>query len=252
MHHFALKLIVGLCLSMHAVIVRSADLNVAVASNFLLPMKALVAQFEASTPYTVSVSSGSSGKLYAQIKHGAPFHVFFSADQDKPRRLVEEGLASADSQWIYAAGRLVAVSSTIPSEQLSTVLRDHKYKRLAIANPKHAPYGIAALEVLNALNVLAEARPKLIRGENINQAFQFVRSGNADLGLVALSQMQQNESNPLSYWVIPDNLYQPIHQAAVLLHPASAPPAASAFLTFIQTPNSQALIRSFGYGVPAT
>ena len=217
--------------------------HIAVASNFTGAMKELIAEFEKSSPHSVKASYGSSGKIYAQIQHGAPFQIFFSADQAKPLALYQQGLAQK-APFTYAFGALALWSShaDLQHNELDH-LQSNDFNRLSLANPKLAPYGIATLEVLESLNLIHITQKKWVKGENIAQAYQFVGSGNADLGFVALSQV----INKTNYWPVPSKLYNPIRQDAVLLSSSQNNLTAIAFLEFIRSKESQAIIESHGY-----
>lgn len=222
--------------------------SVAVASNFAAPMKQLAAQFERATGHTLSISTGATGKFYAQIKNGAPFDVFLAADDDTPARLMREG--EAVMQQTYAIGRLVLWSAqpgyVTGNEE---VLRQNRFERLAIANPKLAPYGAAAIEVLTRLKLADRVQPKFVVGENIAQTYQFIASGNAKLGFVALSQVvQDGKLASGSAWLVPTSLHAPIRQDAVLLKRGEHNTAARALFDFLKSPAAAlTLTRSFGY-----
>lgn len=234
--------ILALPLSGHA-----GQAHVAVAANFLAPMKQLVPLFEQSSGHTLVVSSGSTGKFYAQIKNGAPFDVLLAADDETPARLVREG--NAVSTQPYAIGKL-ALWSADPGkiDGTDSVLRRGAYTRLAIANPKLAPYGAAAMQVLEKLGLSDAVKDKSVTGENIGQTYQFVVSGNAEIGFVALSQITvDGKLAGGSVWQIPSSLYAPIRQDAALLKRGADNPAAPALLDFLKKPQAQAVIRSYGY-----
>lgn len=220
---------------------------IACASNFTEPMKTLVHIFETQTGHNLKVSYGSSGKFAAQIAHGAPFDVFLSADQAKPHSLTEQGLTVQGTQFTYALGTLVlwsADSALINSEAL--VLTGNAYRKIALANPKLAPYGEAAVEVLTNLHLLDETKPKWVQGENIAQTYQFIATGNAELGFVAFSQLQA-DNTPGSYWIVPKHLYTPIKQDAVLLSKGGKNVAARQWLEYLKSPSAQEIIHGFGY-----
>lgn len=228
---------------------RAEVVTVAVASNFAGPMAEIAEGFRAATGHEVRLSPGATGKLYAQVANGAPFDVFLSADAETPARLVDEGLADRASCFTYAVGALVLWS---PDEGVpvadGAVLLSGRFAKLAIANPKSAPYGRAAIEVLGKLGVLAGVKPKLVQGENIAQAFQFVQSGNATLGFVALSQVL-GESGAIagSAWRVPDAFHEPIRQDAVLLQHGRDNPAAVALLAWLKGDAAIAIVRRHGY-----
>lgn len=222
--------------------------HVAVASNFAAPMKALAAQFERATGHTLTLSTGATGKFYAQIRNGAPFDVFLAADDETPARLMREG--DAVQSQTYAIGRLVLWSNR-PGyiDGSDAVLRTSHFKRLAIANPRLAPYGAAAMETLTRLKLADRMKNKFVIGENIAQTYQFVASGNAELGFVAMSQVMQNgKLNSGSGWLVPSSLHAPIRQDAVLLKRGENNEAARALFDFLKTPTAALiLIRNFGY-----
>ena len=222
---------------------------VAVAANFSGAMNALVSAFEDQSAHSIQTVFGSSGRFYAQIKNGAPFHVFLSADQEIPQALIDEQLASADSHITYAIGSLVLWSAdTDLVDAAATVLREGRFERLAIANPTLAPYGAAALEVLENLNLQAIVQGKIIRGANIAQAYQYVSTGNAEIGMVALSQVVEDGKIARgSGWIVPVNLHTPIRQDAVLLSQAENNVAAREFLQFLRSTQGKQIIESFGY-----
>lgn len=239
---FLLAGLTALSLSVHA-----GEAAVAVAANFLAPMKQLVPRFEQATGHVLVLSSGSTGKFYAQIKNGAPFDVLLAADDETPARLMREG--DAVRTQTYAVGKL-ALWSADPArlDGSDALLRSGAYNRLAIANPRLAPYGAAALEVLEKLGLAAPAKTKFVMGENIGQTHQFVASGNAEIGFVALSQVwQDGKLTSGSAWLVPPTLYTPIRQDAALLKRGEGNAAAHAFLDFLKTPTAHAVIRSYGY-----
>ncbi len=233
---------------------RAEIVTVAVASNFTATMSAIADAYHEKTGHQVSLAFGSSGKLYAQIAHGAPFDLFFSADQTKPRALVDQGLAIADTEFTYAKGAL-ALWSLTPGrvDDQGRILGRNDYRKLAFANPRLAPYGQAAMEVLKARGLVEKTRDKWVQGENIAQTYQFVASGNADIGFVALSQVMKNgQFTRGSGWIVPASLYAPIKQDAVLLKRAEDNELARSFLAFVHTDPASRIIRSFGYTVPST
>lgn len=220
---------------------------VAVAANFLAPMKQLAPRFEQASGHTLVLSSGSTGKFYAQIRNGAPFDVLLAADDETPARLMREG--DAVRTQTYAIGRLALWSAdSAKLDGTDAQLRRGAYNKLAVANPRLAPYGAAAIQVLEKLGLAERAKAKFVMGENIGQTHQFVASGNADLGFVALSQVwQDGRLSGGSAWLVPTTLYAPIRQDAALLKRGAANPAARALLDFLKTPQAQAVIRSYGY-----
>ena len=239
-------LMLGLWLSADA-----SEVRVAVASNFTAPMKVLAREFEQATGHKTALSFGATGQFYAQIKNGAPFDVLLSADDTTPARLAQEGLAQAESRFTYAIGRLVLWSRRPDLvDREGTVLRTSRFQRLAIANPKLAPYGAAAMEVLNSMGLAVTLAPKIVEGANIGQAYQFVASKNAELGFVALSQVSENgRMREGSGWVVPTSLHAPIQQDAILLAPGRDQASALALLRFLRSERAREVITSFGYAV---
>lgn len=241
--------LVFMVLSLMATVAQAADVIVAVASNFMAPMKEIVAEFERETDHGVKLAFGSSGKFFAQITHGAPFQLFFSADQAKPAMLEEQGMIVPGSRFTYAIGALAlwSAKSDLVSHG-SAVLEKGRFNKLAMANPKLAPYGAAAQEVLRNLGIYESVEPKLVQGENIAQTYQFVGSGNAELGFVALSQiMTGGKIDQGSAWFIPGYLHQPIRQDAVLLRSGENNPAAKALLQYLRSDKAKSVIESYGY-----
>ncbi|MBS3934960.1 MAG: molybdate ABC transporter substrate-binding protein [Sulfuritalea sp.] len=227
----------------------AGEVVVAVAANFAAPMKRIVAEFERETGHQATLAFGSTGKFYAQIKNGAPFQVFLAADDITPARLEAEGDAVAGTRFTYAIGRLVLWSAR-PGfiDDRGEVLRTGGFRRLALANPRLAPYGAAAIETLTALNLTETLRPKFVTADNIAQAHQFVASGNAELGFVALAQVgQDGRITAGSGWIVPPHLHAPIRQDAVLLPGGRDNPAAVALLAYLRGDKAKAVIRSFGY-----
>ena len=226
------------------------ELRIAVASNFLLPLKALSKNFKESTGHKVVVISGSTGKLYAQIKQGAPFDILLAADSIRPELLEKEGIGVLGSRFTYAVGRLVLWSknSKLPLKNDLQVLNHKNFRYLAIANPKTAPYGKAAEQVLRKKGFWEKIQNRLVRGENISQTFQFVMTGNADIGLIALSQLRKNQGRGFS-WIIPQEWHDPIRQQGILLKRAKTNKAARQFLNFIKSNRIQKQIESYGYSL---
>jgi molybdate transport system substrate-binding protein len=230
----------------------AAELHVAVAANFSGPLKQLAPLFAHSSGNQILISSGSSGQLYSQIREGAPFDVFLSADTDKPALLESQGLTVPGSRFVYAIGTLVLWSSEsgVVDDQ-GKVLDSHIYRHIGIANPETAPYGTAARQVLSRRQLwdkLNQAQ-KIVIGENITQTWQFAATGNVDMAFVALSQVLGTDGKiPGSAWQVPQNLYDPIEQGAVALAHSKQPAAAQAFLTWLRTDaNALAVIRAAGY-----
>ncbi len=227
------------------------EVQVAVAANFTAPAKQIAAAFEKDTGHKAQLSYGATGKFYAQIRNGAPFEVLLSADDTTPAKLEAEGAAVAGTRFTYATGRLVLWSAK-PGyvDDQGAVLKKGDFKHLAIANPKLAPYGAAAIEALTALNLLDAVQAKFVQGENIAQTHQFVASGNAELGFVALSQvMQDSRIASGSAWIVPAGLHQAIRQDAVMLEKGRGKPAAEAWLKYLKGDKAKALIRGFGYEI---
>lgn len=229
-----------------SVAAQGADVLVAVAANFARPAERIVRDFAEVHGGDVALVAGSTGKLYAQIRNGAPFDVFLAADRRRPALLEAEGLAVAGSRFTYAVGRLALWAGREGMELNGDTLRRGDYRKLAIANPELAPYGQAARDVLSRLGALAQAQPRLVTAESVGQAFALVATGNADLGLVAAPQAQRAGRGSL--WLIPDSLHEPIRQDVVLLARASDNAIAAAFVAFLHT-DARATIASLGYGV---
>ncbi len=232
--------------------VRAGEVRVAVASNFSAPMERIVSLFQQESGHVVKVSFGSSGKFYSQIREGAPFDVFLAADEKHPKLLEKEGLAVEGSRFVYALGKLVLWSSQ-PGyvDDNGAVLFKDGYGKLAVADPKLAPYGLAARETLAELGLWNVVQSKLVTGENIAQTYQFVATGNTELGFVALSQITRDgKVADGSWWIVPAHMYNPIRQSAVQLAAAKDKAAAQAFLSFLKSEKAMAIIRSSGYELP--
>lgn len=227
----------------------AGEVKVAVAANFTEPAREIAARFRARTGHDAVLAFGSSGQFYAQIANGAPFEVFLSADAERPQKAEAEGLAVAGSRFTYAVGRLVLYSKT-PGlvDARGAVLRSGRFQKLALADPKIAPYGVAALETLKMLGLSEALAPKLVQGNSITQAYQFVDTGAAELGFVALSQVVALKGG--SRWLVPAADHTPIVQQAVLLKTGAGDPAARAYVAFLKGPEAQAIIRRWGYGTP--
>lgn len=227
------------------------EIQVAVAANFTAPMKQIAADFEKDTGHKAQLAFGATGKFYAQIKNGAPFEVFLAADDTTPAKLEAEGAAVVGTRFTYATGRLVLWSAK-PGyvNDKGDALRKNDFRHLSIANPKLAPYGAAAVETLTALKLLDTARTKFVQAENIGQAHQFVATGNAELGFVALSQvMKDGKIAEGSGWIVPGTLHQPIRQDAVVLAKGKGKPAAEALVAYLKGDKAKAVIKSFGYEI---
>lgn len=227
----------------------AGEAHVAVAANFAPPLQALGDAFSRQTGHKLVVSTGSTGKFYAQIKNGAPFDVFLSADDAAPKRLEQDKLAAPGSRFTYALGRLVLWSAQDALVDAGgEVLKSNRFRKLAMANPKLAPYGGAAQEVMEKLGVWTAVQGRIVQGENIAQTFQFIASGNAELGFVALSQLDAARIG--SRWIVPSALHAPIRQDAVLLARAEKNIAARAFLEYLRAAEARQRIRASGYELP--
>ena len=226
----------------------AADTQVAVAANFTQPAKAIAAAFKAKTGDTAVLSFGSSGQFFAQMSHGAPYEVFLSADADRPAAAEKDGLAVAGTRFTYAVGRLVLYSKT-PGlvDAKGAVLKAGQFNKLAIADPAAAPYGVAAIQTMTKLGVYEAVKPKIVQGSSIAQAYQFVDTGAAELGFVALSQVINVQGG--SRWTVPAADHAPIEQQAILLKIGKDNPAAKAFLAFLKGPQAVAIIKKYGYEV---
>jgi molybdate transport system substrate-binding protein len=225
------------------------EAQVAVAANFAEPMKALATLLERTTGHTLKMATGASGAFYSQIRNGAPFDVFLSADNQRPERLEQDGLAQPGTRFTYAIGKLVLWSAKAGRvDDQGAVLRAADLGKVALANPKTAPYGAAAMQVIQQLGLSAAFKPKLVQGESIGQTFGFVSTGNADVGFVAMSQvLADGQLRGGSMWVIPKALYEPIRQDAVLLKRGAGNEAAQALLKLLKSSDGQAVIRAAGY-----
>ncbi|MEN8177583.1 MAG: molybdate ABC transporter substrate-binding protein [Pseudomonadota bacterium] len=226
------------------------QISVAVASNFTPTLRLLAEAFEAQSGHRLRISSASTGKLYAQINHGAPFDLFLAADVERPRLLEQAGKAVPGSRFTYAKGRLVlwgpSVTSTQPAEELLQALQ---FTHIAMANPNTAPYGAAAQRSLEKMDLWDKLQGRLVRGENIGQAYQFVASGAAQIGFVAYSQVLAGKQTPGYHWPVPDTYYPPIRQQALLLKQAEKNLSAHAFMDYLRSPEAQHLISENGYDI---
>ncbi len=224
------------------------DLRIAVASNFAETLSVITEQFEATTGHRIILSAASSGKHYAQIHHGAPFDIFFSADIERAKRLEQSGLSIANTRFTYAIGKLVLWTAETNETISGDTLKHKNFRHLAIANPKLAPYGIAAQQSLQSLGLWNKLKSQLVRGENIAQTLQYVSSGNAELGFLSLSQLKsENHNLSGSHWLVPQSLYIPIKQQLILLKDTQA---ARDFLTFMRSKKVLKIIRHYGYDTP--
>ncbi|ABD86278.1 molybdate ABC transporter substrate-binding protein [Rhodopseudomonas palustris] len=223
----------------------AAQTNVAVAANFTDAAKEIAAIFKAKTGHEAVLSFGASGQFYTQITQDAPFQVFLSADNERPKKLVDDGLGVPGSNFTYAVGKLVLWSKAPGVVKGEETLKASSFAKLSICNPVAAPYGAAAVEAMKALKLYDTLKPKLVEGANITQAYQFVQTGNAEVGFVALSQVVNDKDG--SRWMVPQSLYSPILQDAVLLKKGASNEAATAFIAFLKGPEARAIIEKYGY-----
>lgn len=227
------------------------EVSVAVAANFTAPMKLLAAEFEKESGHKVLASYGSTGKFYAQIKNAAPFEVLLAADDETPAKLVKEGAAVSGTAFTYAVGKLVLWSAKADVVDASgAVLKKAAFEHVSLADPRLAPYGAAAVEAMKSIGVYDRVQPKVVTAENITQAYQFISSGNAELGFVALSQVLKDGKIEGSSWLVPAKLYTPILQDAVLLERGRGKASAEALTKYLKSDKAKAVIRSFGYELP--
>jgi molybdate transport system substrate-binding protein len=232
--------------------IQAAEVTVAVASNFSLPMQKIVAQFEADFGHKVRLSFGSTGAFYSQIKNGGPFHLLVAADQETPARLEKEGLGLAGTRFTYAQGRLVLWSRQAGLvDREGEILKAGHFQKLALANPKLAPYGVAAMETLSSMGLTEQLKSKFVQGENISQAYQFVETENAQIGFVAMSQVFF-ESKLLkgSAWIVPPQLYSPIQQDAILLLAGQKNSVAIELMRYLKTDKAKSVMSAYGYSHP--
>lgn len=249
MKRFLLAAAALLATSLHA---HGAEVSVAVAANFTAPMQKIAALFEQDTGHKAVLAFGSTGRFYAQIRNGAPFEVLLAADDETPARLEREVLAVPGSRFTYAVGRLVLWSKRagLVDGQGQVLRRRDAFDRIAVADPKLAPYGAAAIEVMGKLGVLDALRPRIVQGESIAQTHQFVATQNAALGFVAMSQVYADgRLGEGSAWIVPADLHAPLRQDAVLLKKGQGNAAATALLAFLKGDKAKALIRGHGYGL---
>ncbi|MGA8170557.1 MAG: molybdate ABC transporter substrate-binding protein [Methylocystis sp.] len=245
-----LAIVIGICGALSAPGPAAAgQTNVAVAANFTRAAQEIATLFNLKTGHVAVMSFGATGQLYTQIMQSAPFEIFLAADEARPKKAVDEGLAAADSVFTYAIGKLVLWSRDPALVTGPETLDKAAFAKLAYCNPVGAPYGAAAVETLRALRLYDKLQSKLVQGESVSQAFQFVDTGNAELGFVALSQLVEIGGG--SRWIVPPNLYTPIRQDAVLLKRGVDNPAAIGFMTFLKGPDARAIIEKYGYGVDA-
>lgn len=224
-------------------------ISVAVASNFTAPMQKIAAQFEQDTGHKAELSFGATGKFYAQISNGAPFGILLAADDKTPAKIAQEGKGDAASRFTYSIGKLVLWSKQDGYVDANgEVLKTGKFQHVAIANPKLAPYGLAAEQTLTKLNLLDAIKPKFVQGENIGQTYQFAATGNAELGFVALSQvMEDGKIKAGSAWVVPAEMHEPIRQDAIVLNNAKDNVAAKALMDYLKGDKARAIISAYGY-----
>lgn len=244
-----LSFVLGLYLSLWPAHAWAAQVQVAVAANFAAPMKSIAQAFERDTGHKAVLSFGATGQFYAQIKNAAPFEALLAADDRTPAQLESDGLTVSGSRFTYATGRLVLWSKRPDAvDAQGQVLRTKSLQRLAMANPKLSPYGAAASQTLSALGLRDAWAGKIVEGANVAQAYQFVASGNAELGFVALSQVTQDgKLTQGSAWRVPATMHQPLIQSAVLLKPSLGNPAATALWAYLKSEQARGIIRSFGY-----
>ncbi|MCO7573325.1 molybdate ABC transporter substrate-binding protein [Pseudomonas chlororaphis] len=228
---------------------QAAEVQVAVAANFTAPIQAIAADFEKDTGHKLVAAYGATGQFYTQIKNGAPFEVFLSADDSAPQKLESEGDTVKGSRFTYAIGTLALWSAKQGYvDSKGQVLKDNQYQHLSIANPKAAPYGLAATQVLAKLGLNDQVKDKIVEGQNITQAYQFVSTGNAELGFVALSQIYKDgKVSSGSAWIVPAQMHDPIKQDAVILNKGKDNPAAQALVDYLKGPKAAAIIKSYGY-----
>ncbi|PTD97739.1 molybdate ABC transporter substrate-binding protein [Pseudothauera lacus] len=243
------KLLSGGALVLAPVLAQAAEVQVAVAANFTAPMQKIAAEFEKASGHRVLLSYGATGKFYAQIINGAPFEVFLAADDRTPARLESEGRIVPGSRFTYAIGKLVLWSAREGYvDPQGEILRRGGFRHVAIASPKTAPYGAAAIEALTRLGLLDAVQPKFVTGENISQTYQFIFTGNAELGFVALSQvMEEGRVTGGSAWLVPTDLYPEIRQDAVILSRGARNPVAVELVEFLKGEKARAIIRAYGY-----
>ncbi|MDO8926728.1 MAG: molybdate ABC transporter substrate-binding protein [Sideroxyarcus sp.] len=244
--------LLGALLATMAQVANAGEVTAAVAANFTAPVQQIVELFQKETGHTVKLSFGSSGKFYSQIKEGAPFDVFLAADEKNPKLLEEEGLAVKDTRFVYALGKLVLWSAQ-PGfvDSKGAVLGKDGFNKIAYADPKLAPYGLAAQETLQKMKLWDKVQGKMVTGESIAQTYQFAATGNAEMAFIALSQITKDgKQSEGSFWLVPADMYNPIKQAAVQLTAAKDKTAAEAFLKYLKSEKAVAIIRSFGYGLP--
>lgn len=245
----ALCTALGVTLLVLSASVQAGETNIAVAANFTEPAKEIAQAFAAKTGHKVVLSFGSTGQFYTQITQDAPFTVFLAADAETPQKAVSAGYGVSGSNFTYAYGRLVLWSNTAGLDIGADTLKSGRFDKLALANPKLAPYGAAAVEVMQKMGVYESLASKIVQGNNIAQTFQFIESGSAAVGFVALSQVIKKSGG--ARWIVPDVLHQPIQQDVVLLQKGASDPVAQAFLAYLKGPEAQQIITAFGYSAGA-
>lgn len=245
------KLTVLASLSLLALHADAGEVRAAVAANFTVPVKLIAEQFQADTGHTVKASYGSTGKFYSQIKNGAPFDVLLAADDTTPSKIGKEGLGTPASQFTYAIGKLVLWSKKPGYVDAKGYVLQSKFNKLAIANPKLAPYGVAAQETLQSLGLMDGVQSRIVMGESITQTMQFADTGNADMAFIALSQTMK-DGKPIegSAWVVPSHMFTPIRQDAIVLTTVEDKAATEAFMKYLKSAKAIAVIKSFGYELP--
>ena len=247
--NLALKSLTGLVAALAMSSAFADEVQVAVAANFTAPIQAIAKDFEKDTGHKLVASFGATGQFYTQIKNGAPFEVFLSADDTTPAKLEQEGESVKGTRFTYAVGTLALWSARDGYvDDKGEVLKGNTFEHLSIANPKAAPYGLAATQVLDKLGLTDATKPKIVEGQSITQAYQFVSTGNAELGFVALSQIfKDGKLTSGSAWIVPANLHEPIKQDAVILNKGKDNAAAKALIEYLKGPKAAAVIKSFGY-----
>lgn len=236
----------GIWILIFSSIAHAEEIRIAVAANFTEPAKEIAADWEKKSGHHAILSFGATGLLFTQISQGAPFDIFLSADQVTAQKAGKEGLAIAASQFTYAIGKLALYSKQKNIPVTEQTLKEGDFSKLAIANPDSAPYGLAAVEALKAMNIYDKLSSKLVLGQNIAQTFQFVETGNVELGFVALSQIIVTQTG--SHWIVPEHLYAPLKQDAILLKTAESNEAAKDFLTYLKSPEANKIKEKYGYG----
>jgi molybdate transport system substrate-binding protein len=244
-----LRALIGVAIGFAATSAFAGEVQVAVAANFTAPVQAIAADFEKDTGNKVVASFGATGQFYAQIKNGAPFEVFLAADDSTPAKLEKEGMTVPGSRFTYATGALALWSAKDGYvDDKGEVLKKNQFTHIAIANPKAAPYGLAGYQTLDKLGLTDAIKPKVVEGQNISQTQQFVATGNAELGFVALSQIYKNgKITSGSAWLVPADLHEPIKQDAVILNKGRDNPVAKQFEDYLKGPKAAEIIKSFGY-----